>query len=84
MLFREPRGWMVMAMSTSRPPRYIAMAITASWDADDYPTGGQTSIETTDADHRPQWSGLLDAHGVRLYRVLERVPVGFHGKGLRA
>jgi hypothetical protein len=63
--------------------RCIAMAIQGSWDADDYVIGGQTSIDVHDGDNRPQWSGLMDASGTRLYRVLETVRVGFQGKGLR-
>jgi hypothetical protein len=65
-------------------PRYIALPASKSWAADEWYDGGRTSIDVTDNDHRPQWSGLFDAYGTRLYRVPERVVVGFHGsKGLR-
>ena len=31
-------------------------------------------------DSEPQWSGLLDAEGNKLFRVADSVPMGFHRK----
>jgi len=40
----------------------------------------QTATITVHAldDEMPVWSGLYDARGVKLYRVPQRHPVGFH------
>lgn len=44
------------------------------WDNDT----SATADEVIDQDQAPEWSGLLDASGNRLYRQAERVSFGFH------
>jgi hypothetical protein len=56
--------------------RYVAIAV-------DYSFGGEPAL-TADTIHEggdgPVPTGLLNADGVPLYRVPERVPLGFHAK----
>jgi hypothetical protein len=63
------------------PPRYATTPPRAFWlDAEYFDTDGKTCTVHED-DNGPQWTGLLDANGTRLYRVRETVRVGFHGWG---
>jgi len=37
----------------------------------------RSSIEVFESDNRPVDTGLLDVHGDRIFRVIERQPIGF-------
>jgi hypothetical protein len=45
-----------------------------------YDTGGPDSITIHEPEDSPQWTGLYDAHGNELYRVRDRLPMGFRLK----
>lgn len=58
-------------------PLYVPVARRTSqcWDDDAPVIAGTTVYEPDDA---PVDTGLLDQHGVPLYRVVRRNPIGFH------
>jgi hypothetical protein len=50
------------------------------WVADEFEensVGPSSGIIVIDQDNEPQYTGLLDADGNRLFRVRERAPMGF-------
>lgn len=59
--------------------RYVAIiAAPKSWDSHDgYNMGSRPSMTVHDADDAPQATGLVDALGVPLYRLSDRIPIGF-------
>jgi hypothetical protein len=60
--------------------RYIAIADPkARYDGYDVlsKTGNSTADVAVVEDHIPTRTGLLDAHGVPLYRLPESIPLGF-------
>ena len=59
--------------------RYVARA---SWDPDDYPISRQ-HIGVYERDAHATYTGLLDQHGVRIWRHAIREPIGF-GLGNRS
>lgn len=59
--------------------RYVAMARRPrAWiTEDDVVMGDRPSCVVHETDDEPMDTGLLDAHGVALYRVPTRHPIGF-------
>lgn len=41
----------------------------------------ETAREIIIDDQQPQWSGLYDASGQKLYRLPDRIPIGFMPNG---
>jgi len=57
--------------------KYRAKAVYESWDAEGVCSmTADTVIEDDNGDAVPV--GLLDRHGRQLYRIRERVPIGFY------
>jgi hypothetical protein len=56
--------------------RYVTRAAVLQWDDDAAATASEMIVE----DDAPRPTGLLNAQGEPLYRVRERLPVGFHGR----
>ena len=54
--------------------RYVAIRPKAHW-ADDAPL--IPSLTVYEPEDKPEETGLLDANGVKLYRVRERIKMGF-------
>lgn len=63
-----------MTRTTSQPPRSDGGPRSSSEDWRE----PQETITVHEVERRPAWSGLYDASGRRLYRVVDRVPFGFH------
>lgn len=57
-------------------PRYVPFR---AYDEGDYSTERQ-SFTVHDEDAAPVATGLYDANGVPLYRLPDRVPLGFHAQ----
>lgn len=58
-----------------RTYRTLARPPSADWYSDDPQMEGRTVFEP---DGGPKDTGLLDRHGVRIYAVTERAPIGFN------
>lgn len=58
--------------------RYVAMPHPpASWCSASHVPEDRPSCIVHEADAEPRDTGLLDAHGVRIFALLERQPIGF-------
>jgi hypothetical protein len=58
--------------------RYTTLRPRAENDVDELQTGQGSTMTVIEAeDDRPQPTGLYDASGTPLYRVRERLPMGF-------
>lgn len=70
-----PQGWQsekITSIATPPSPR--------GWQSDgDAYFQERPTITAWEADPAPQPTGLLDMHGVPIYRQSERVPIGFRG-----
>jgi hypothetical protein len=67
-------------MTETTSPRYVAMpqapfSYSFSQWGEAHPT-----LQVVEVDNSPVDTGLLTASGVKLYRVPETVPIGFHAK----
>ena len=64
--------------------RYIALAHPPRAWTDNYPgptSASRPTITVHEDDSSPEYTGLLDARGVELFRVRERVAMGFEITG---
>lgn len=58
--------------------KYVSIADAPSLYMDWYTTNqGGTDCIVTETDNAPKKTGILDAHGVPIYRVTTREPIGF-------
>jgi hypothetical protein len=63
-------------------PRYVALsAPPRAWDSETHSWAERPTCQVVEADPTPQATGLLDASGTPLYRLPNRVPMGFQVKG---
>lgn len=58
------------------------MKYVSFWDYEFQPSA--TAFEVICEDREPEFTGPLDKHGNKLYRVPETVPMGFHGPKVKA
>lgn len=63
-------------------PKYVAGPMMPMGDEDEYLVTWKSSGTATvyEAEAKPVDTGLLNAHGVKLYRVEERNPIGFSAR----
>lgn len=67
------------------PVRYVPMpkAPARAWTSMEIDYGDRPTMTVYEDAREPQDTGLLDAAGVRLFRVNEPEPIGFRGRGDR-
>jgi hypothetical protein len=57
--------------------RYVAIP-TKAWVSETHVAESRPTCEVFESDPSPVDTGLLDPHGVKLFRIQDRVPLGFH------